>query len=191
MKAILHNLARLGSISYLSYYFAEFIAEQSGEDIDSIVALSAALVSEANQQGNVCILLGDYHEQPLFLCEHLNSDDLPRVENIGQWRDTLLNSRCVGRPGELVPLIVEDSRLYLYRYWFFETQVAEHIRQRLLLPVEFDSDLLGQQINQLYDELNDQKRAVAIATSQRFVVVSGGPGTGKNRQPSSIFLRYF
>jgi len=179
MKAILHNLARLGSISFLSYYFAEFIAEQSREEIDSIIALSAALVSEANQQGNVCVFLDDYHKQPLFQCEHLNSNELPRVESIDQWRNTLLNSCCVGLPGELAPLIVEDNRLYLHRYWFYETQVAEFIRQRLLSPVIFDSNTLGQQIDQLYKELNDQKRALAIAASNRFVVVSGGPGTGK------------
>ena len=179
MKLILQSLARLGSISYLSYYFAEFIAEQAGEDIDSLVALSAALVSEANQQGNVCVLLDDYSKQPLFQCESLNSGDLPRVESIKHWRDTLLNCNCFGQPGDLTPLIFEDGRLYLYRYWFYETQVAEHIQQRLHSPVEFDSHQLNQQIDQLYSELNDQKRAVAIATSQRFVVISGGPGTGK------------
>ncbi len=179
MKAILHNLARLGSISYLSYYFAEFIAKQSAEEIDSIVALSAALVSEANQKGNVCVIFDDYHEQPLFQCEHLKSGELPQVENVAQWRDTLLNSCCVGLPGELAPLIVEGNRLYLHRYWFYETQVAENIRQRLLSPVIFNGKALGQQINRLYTELNDQKRAVAIAASNRFVVVSGGPGTGK------------
>ncbi|MCP3687720.1 MAG: hypothetical protein GY784_04835, partial [Gammaproteobacteria bacterium] len=71
MKSVLKALVASGDISYLSYSFATFIAEQADEDIDSLLSLSAALVSEANQQGDVCVMLAHYFEQPLFVSEHL------------------------------------------------------------------------------------------------------------------------
>ena len=47
MTVSLYNLARHGEISWLSYYFAEFIASQDNSAIDELPGLSAALVSEA------------------------------------------------------------------------------------------------------------------------------------------------
>ena len=50
MSLALKQLAQAGDISYLSYYFAEFIAQQSNCEMDDLVVISAALVSEKNHQ---------------------------------------------------------------------------------------------------------------------------------------------
>ena len=66
MKSLLKVLTDNGEISPLSYFFACFIAEHSAVDVDSLLAYSAALVSQNNQNGDVCVELDDYVGQPLF-----------------------------------------------------------------------------------------------------------------------------
>ena len=68
MSTVLHQLARDGDISWLSYYFAEFISSHDGSEIDELTGLSAALVSEANLAGDVCVELDQFAGRPLFQC---------------------------------------------------------------------------------------------------------------------------
>jgi exodeoxyribonuclease V alpha subunit len=185
MKPILEQLAQIGDISYLSYYFAEFIAQQANCEMDDLLALSAALVSEKNQQGDVCVVLDQYESQPLFATNSPLIESLPTGVPTESWQKLLLDSPCVGSPGDLAPLILEDGRLYLSRFWFYETQVANAILARLKNPVSIDDGHFVQDLNKLFPDVNnvnestDQMAAVAIAARHRFSVISGGPGTGK------------
>jgi exodeoxyribonuclease V alpha subunit len=189
MKPVLKQLVQAGDISRLSYYFAEFIVQQSAQqsncDMDDLVALSAALVSEKNQQGDVCIVLDQYVNQPLFSASVPIISPIPRGISVAAWQQQLSESTCVGRPGDLAPLILEDNRLYLSRFWFYETQVAHSILGRLNNPVPIDRQRFLPCLKRLFpgvDKTSDsagQMIAVAMAASHRFSVISGGPGTGK------------
>ncbi len=181
MSQLLETLARRGEISSLSRYFGEFIADQSDQSMDSLLACTAALVSESSQQGNVCIDLNHYQSMPLFASQWVEIDALPVAPSLGHWRSELLLSPAVGLPGEVSPLILEHDRLYLYRYWHYESQLAESISGRLETvdlphPQKFKSMLRS-----LYpdDSYQQQKLAVAVALRRRFALISGGPGTGK------------
>lgn len=194
MKAMLKQLAQTGDISYLSYYFAEFIAQQCGCEMDDMVALSAALVSEKNQQGDVCIILDQYVDRPLFCNSSGAIQPLPIGISVLSWQALLIASPCVGNPGDLAPLILESNRLYLNRFWFYETQVAESILARLNIPVLIDKERFLSCLRQLFpgiDKTSDsagQMIAVAIAASHRFSVISGGPGTGKTTTVVKLLL---
>jgi exodeoxyribonuclease V alpha subunit len=189
MKPVLKQLVQAGDISRLSYYFAEFIVQQSAQrsncDMDDLVALSAALVSEKNQQGDVCIVLDQYVNQPLFSTSVPVIGTMPKGISVAAWQQQLSESTCVGRPGDLAPLILEDNRLYLSRFWFYETQVARSILGRLNNPVPIDHQRFLPCLKRLFpgvDKTSDsagQMIAVAMAASRRFSVISGGPGTGK------------
>ncbi|MCP4486698.1 MAG: exodeoxyribonuclease V subunit alpha [Gammaproteobacteria bacterium] len=176
MKSLLKTLLAFGDISYLSYCFAAFIAEQADEDIDSLLALSVALVSEANQQGDVCVMLDSYFEQPLFHSECLARTDMPLGINLDQWRDALLCYDCVGTADDTCPLIIEQNRLYLYRYWFYEDRVAHYILNRLH---SIDYPDVVSQLNISRHITDQQQAAVELALRRQFTVISGGPGTGK------------
>ena len=186
MKAVLAQLAQAGDISYLSYYFAEFIAGQAGCDMDDLLALTAAMVSENNQRGDVCVALDAYCDQPLFNTSELHIHPLTAAVSLSAWRQHLLGSNCVGRPGDLAPLILDGNRLYLHRFWFYETQVADSILHRLDNPVDIDKPLFKSTLQKLFardpagvERPAHQLMAVALAASHRFAVISGGPGTGK------------
>ena len=185
MKSLLKVLADNGDINPLSYFFAEFIAGQSAAGADSLLAYSAALVSENNANGDVCVELAQYLDRPLFISDRITTDDMPCGIELGQWRHSLLESACVGSAGEDAPLILDQDRLYLNRYWRYESSVADLISSRLQALVDIEPEELSQQLIQLFparapqQALDTQELAVALAASRRFVVISGGPGTGK------------
>jgi exodeoxyribonuclease V alpha subunit len=186
---LLQQLARDGDISWLSYYFAEFISTRDGSQIDELVGLSAALVSEANLAGNVCVDLAWFSGRPLFQSSHADGAQLPLGGNTAEWCAALLTSVCVGTGGQHSPLIVDDSRLYLNRYWHYENFVSEKILSLLRRESFADSAQINStaQITTTAEALftqqrdidKDQMEAVAAAAGKPFSVISGGPGSGK------------
>lgn len=185
MKSLLKTLADNADISPLSYFFACFIAEHAATEPDSLLAYSAALVSQNNANGDVCVELDQYPGRPLFSSDRIAADDMPHGIELQQWRQSLLESACVGGAGDEAPLILEDNRLYLNRYWRYESSLAELINARLQPISDIDPNKLSQQLSLLFPHrhqqqtLNQQALAAALAASRRFVVISGGPGTGK------------
>ena len=182
MNATLHKLATSGVITWLSYYFAEFIIDQSGDDIDGLLAYSAALVSESNQSGHVCIDLSQFSGLPLFDSDQPDTGDIPQGIEPGEWVTRLLQSPCVETAGGSAPLLVEDLRLYLNRFWFYEEQVARKINLRLDIDIDIDEAALAAQLQTLFTDGaadSDQKIATALAACKALSVISGGPGTGK------------
>jgi exodeoxyribonuclease V alpha subunit len=185
MNSLLKTLAGNGDIDPLSYFFSCFIAEQSAAETDSLLAYSAALVSQNNTNGDVCVELDQYANRPFFSSDRIAPQDMPCGIGTGPWRQSLLESACVGSAGDETPLILDDNRLYLNRYWRYESSVAESITSRLQSLPDIDPNKLSQQLARLFpapereQALNEQALAVALAAIRRFVVVSGGPGTGK------------
>jgi len=183
MSSLLHNLAGNHDISWLSYYFAEFVARQSQSGIDDLLSLSAALVSEANQRGDVCIELGRFNQRPLFNSNYIDAAEIPCGIDSASWCAQLRTSQCVGSPNESAPLTLDGERLYLNRYWNYEEQVATRIRAMLEIREDLDNKRISQQVEQIFAGSGsvdqDQKHSVATAARNHFCVVSGGPGSGK------------
>ena len=181
MSDSLNTLAKQGVITSLSLHFARFVADTCDQPFDSLLALSAALLSERNQEGDVCIDLNQYLNRPIFQCELIPDQALMVNLSIEDWQDYLLQFNCVAEAGQVAPLILDNHRLYLHRFWLYETEVAEAILDRLSdIDEGCDTNRLGNQLDQLYGrEVNEQKTAVALSVIRRFAVISGGPGTGK------------
>ncbi len=81
-----------------------------------------------------------------------------------------------------LPLIIENHRLYLYRYWFYENRLANQIKE--MLPPVFAKTELPLLLNKYFittctKEIDWQKEAAKKAISQSFSIITGGPGTGK------------
>lgn len=185
----LRGLLDAGVLSPLSCHFAMFIGRYAQQDNASLLTLTAALLSQSNQQGDVCLDLSLYAEKPLFEVEGMEVDSIlaPSLEN---WQQYLREAgTCVGEPGSLAPLILSGERLYLQRLWQDEQTVLRGINERLAALTDLDQERLREGLARLYpapvsgDDLTDgpdwQKLAAAMAVSRRFAVISGGPGTGK------------
>jgi exodeoxyribonuclease V alpha subunit len=178
----LQHLLAQRLIAPLDLHFARFMlesAEQGGE----CLGLAAALVSAARSDGHVCLDLAALADTPLMTGiagEWVSS-------SLTEWRDCLLQSGVVGRPGSWQPMILDEGdRLYLHRYWDYEQRVGQSLLSRSSHLTEgVDERLLEEGLARLFNapdasgQVDWQKVAGATAALQRFCVISGGPGTGK------------
>jgi len=172
------NMNEKGQVAAtLGFFFARFIAEQAGQKIDDTMPRTAAWLSDIQAKGDVCLNL-DQHAARSWPDQHGNT---PALDN---WRDTLLDTICVGLPGEMTPMILDGNRLYLNRFWRYEDEVAHSITTRLQAPQPVNNVLLQKGLRRLFGEQNSdaidwQMLAAALSLTRQFSVISGGPGTGK------------
>lgn len=169
------KLLREAGFSELACQFAAYIGRQQSLE-DPLITLTAGLLSETISEGHVCLNLHEFNSS--FAEIH---SVLPKTSS---WWDSLNNSEVVGEPGEFKPLILTpEGRLYLYRYWQAEQQVAKAIKQRLVQSdVVPKTEKLMSFMAKWQNTLPDtdwQKVAVLSALRQQLCVISGGPGTGK------------
>jgi len=94
----------------------------------------------------------------------------------------LRRSPLAGRAGDYTPLVLDEGgRLYLARHWQDETQLVAALTRLARDPQPF-----GGEVEAVLDALfgpadagDWQRLAARLATERRFMVISGGPGTGK------------
>lgn len=186
----LTHLVEQGSLSYLDLHFAGYMEKLAGCN-QAETLLAAALASASSRQGHICLDLSLIAGRPLL--EEQGGSGLLQSPPAAEWREKLLATSVVGRPGEYRPLILDDrSRLYLYRYWNYQQKLAQLIRERVAAPHEaIDFNHLGQALGRLFPSDGDavidwQKIAALSAVRARFTVISGGPGTGKTTTVARI-----
>lgn len=159
------------------------------------VLLAAVLCSEQLSRGHVCLDLSSARQIAFPMPD---ADD--RIRHYDNWPDEsvwiayLRNSPLVtviGRESDgdslTTPLVldVEQRRLYLARYWYFEQRLASNIVSRLQKPtVSLNEARLQTEIAELFPNREDagsrdQCLAVARSVDRWFSVITGGPGTGK------------
>ena len=151
------------NVSRLDYAFAGFLAALSPLDSSKKDLLKKQLINLSQQlnQGHICVLI-DEAEQEL-----------------------LLSSGLAGAgsslPGEVLPLIIEDKRLYFHRYWHYEDSLAKRIKalSESHSPNPNLDPLLGNYFKEADSAIDSQKEAVKKAVEQGLCIITGGPGTGK------------
>lgn len=97
-------------------------------------------------------------------------------ENIGQYEQADNTNT--------LPLVLEDSRVYFQRYWYYEQALAAHLLQRRQIPHHRpDTQWLETQLAELFPHamqaVDWQCHAVRQTLHQGISIISGGPGTGK------------
>ena len=161
-------------------HFADFLAGKPDGDF-SPRWLAAALVSRAVREAHICLYLEDPAETEMWV--EGKAVWLPDRIN---WRNRLREWEAVGRPGDFRPLILdEDDRLYLYRYWKYERDLADFLLSSTGSPARnMDGGKLEEGLLRLFpkrfpEEPDRQREAAEASVRNRFCVISGGPGTGK------------
>lgn len=174
--------------SSIDQHFAHFIAGIADRAKNSSF-LAAALVNNALLNGHSFIDLKDHANKPLPFFQSLSP--VKKYPPLETWLSDLKNSGITGEPGTYFPLILCGTRLYLYRYWRYEQQLAESILKIINLPSpEVDKNILKNNLEKLFPDtgLSDtwQQTAAAAAVFNRFTVISGGPGTGKTTTVTKV-----
>jgi exodeoxyribonuclease V alpha subunit len=151
-------------------HFARFI---NGFGEGNLSAIAAAMLSRNMRHGHICLDLGTgppQFEEPLLAFTW---------PDLKTWRKAFAKSRAVGGPDEGRPLVLDTAgRFYLRRYWEYEKILAQGILTRCDGQTQADPGT---------GDLQDL--AIETALARRFVVISGGPGTGKTTTVLRILER--
>jgi exodeoxyribonuclease V alpha subunit len=179
----INDIIASGFFGEIDIHFAKFILKLSG-NTDPEVFVAAALVSRATGMGDICLDLSVVCEAGMI--ENRDSHLSFPCPSLASWSSKLESSPAVGRPGDRKPLVLDpQNRLYLYRYWEYEQNLAKVVKSRSTAAVDdLDPGQLKAALNRLFpqedqDAIDWQKVAAFSAAFNRFCVIAGGPGTGK------------
>jgi len=171
------ELMKTGAISGLDFHFGRFMERLAGKACSELAWISA-LVSATTREGHICL---DLASLPLTT---------PKYDPL---LDKLRKTGVVGMPGEYKPLVADErGRVYLYRYWEYEQILANWIdgmaRDKPRVP---KMGSLANRLARLFPEkekeaIDWQKIAACLTMMKKFVVISGGPGTGKTATAAKI-----
>ncbi|MEI6640218.1 MAG: exodeoxyribonuclease V subunit alpha, partial [Chlorobium sp.] len=160
-------------------YFADFICRQSAGRVSDMFRCLFSFASNTVGQGNLCLNLVDIAGERV----RVNGRELllPRLDLL---LEQLRKSPVVSLNGQHHrPLVLDGSnRLYLYRYWRYEHDLAMTILHKAgAVAGNIDEATLQSSFVRLFPESTDdlQKKAAKMALQRQFCVISGGPGTGK------------
>jgi exodeoxyribonuclease V alpha subunit len=170
----------LANIS-LDCHFARFIAGLAANDGEEVY-LAALLTSLVTREGDICLRLEEWAGRQFQLID----GRILQALDLEGWLDKLRDSPVVGIATGSAPLVLEDDRLYLSRYWEYEESVAAFLRQRgMALDCPVDRQILAEGLAGLFPKGKDEagpdwQRLAGLAVLLRpLVVITGGPGTGK------------
>ena len=155
---------------------------RGARDESGLLRTVVSLLSQAVGQGSVCL---DLEEVAGAIVRVQGGEEPLRLPLFEHLLTMLRSLPTLGKPGDHRPLILDAAgRLYLYRYFRYETLLAQGIRDRAVTEIGSDEDAaLAVSLDRYFgpDETGgDHQRLAALrAIRQRFSVISGGPGTGK------------
>lgn len=195
MTLVPGELQKRGVLTALDVNFATTVGRLFAEARPE-VQLAAALASRAVANGNVCLDLAAFGDDPVVRDLDGAAVGTLRWPEAGPWLAAIGNSPMVVPAADPLPtrapLVLEaDGRLYLERYWQCERRVAAAIRDRAEHSEEVDAAWLAAALDRLglearRDGPNRQRLAAALAMHRRLCIVSGGPGTGKTYTVAKI-----
>lgn len=160
------------------HYFARFIASVCTHDTELVYQCSLLLCT-ALRQGHTCLNLSNVN----LINSLAAAVSLPPLLHTPEELKTrLLTQAAVGSPGAYRPLIFDGSRLYLYRYWRYEHDLATSLVCRARLSTNATSPPVAN------EKIDLQEMAIFGATSRQLTILTGGPGTGKTRTIAQMLI---
>ncbi|MCW8930311.1 MAG: exodeoxyribonuclease V subunit alpha [Gammaproteobacteria bacterium] len=191
--------SRLRDIKSIDYFLARQICKSLNKEQDHLFFHSIMATSEALRNGHTCLKLDEEAQSDIETVFWQNLDENQEGYHfpiLDEWHEYLSNLSL--SPEDKQPLVYENNRLYLRRYWQFENELGAAIHTLLnkstfqfeARDIEQKMEQARQVIERLFphevkidsgitDELDWQKIAVANALLRQFTIIAGGPGTGK------------
>ena len=194
------------TVDELDLRVAERLCRLAGADDPAMVTL-AALAASAPRGGHVCIDLDQVDTEvmleraaPTGAWERPDPEPLAPLGDVSDLLARATASRLARRgddPDAVAPLVVDDTRVYLDRYWAYEDRLLRRIEERsadVTAPADLDvvRDVLHQAAPALDGggAVDRQQLAVANGLLRRLSVLSGGPGTGKTHTVVSLLVAH-
>ena len=160
----------------------------------------AYLVSKKISEGHICVALPDIDEEV----------DIPAFYgkvDVRNYRSILKDEPLVAiGEGSRQPFVLLNDKLYMQRYFYYETVILNRIQQLIFTEKELQEQRrrVLQQHTSLLQELfpaikesgNNEKTdwqmaAAIVAVLNNFTIITGGPGTGKTTTVAKILALLF
>ena len=145
------------TLSRLDYAFSRFLTQKSILDTKKAKQFKSiiAQLSYALSQGHSCL-------------------------EIGKTDQSLVMESGVADDAGKLPVVLENNKLYLQRYWSYECQLANKVAALIDAELSIASvDKIIAQYFPVCDGIDWQKEAAIRAVNDPFTIITGGPGTGK------------
>jgi len=187
----------LANIEAIDYFFAKemlsalTVTTDLSEDQTQIVMHTFIVLSVSLRAGHSCLPLSEIagiHWAAAFnvLGEPSHAGYLfPSIDILTSLLTTLNITANAQQP-----LVFDNNRLFMRRYYQFEWELSQGIKERLSQKSLDSVDDISTIVDQLFPKINQhqnteketidwQQLAVANAINKNFAVIAGGPGTGK------------
>lgn len=187
-----HCQKQLDGIQSIDYFLAGELCNALKVEHDELLFHSIMAVSQALRSGHTCLKLDEESAHDGETLYWHNSDEGKEgyaLPDFSDWHRYLSGLNIA--PADNQPLVYEQKRLYLRRYWQFEDELSKAIRSLINHSINqqrsFTPAQARQPIEQLFPpsasdkntQIDWQKVAVANALIHQFTMIAGGPGTGK------------
>lgn len=160
-------------ISIQEMEFARFLHEfDAGDHIHVLIGASCF---SAHLNGHICIDIDEAINHPVY-GSILKSVDKDTIYN------SVAGSKLVGDGSTLTPLVMDENRVYLHKFWKFEQELADwlNLKSQKTNTISNETEKFVQSLFDHSEAGTDwQKIAVLISIVKDLVIISGGPGTGK------------
>lgn len=168
-----------------------FLKQEHGE-MTAEEKLAIVLTVQFRMAGHVCLPVNKTVRELGNLLE-LDSQLMGMLPNRAL---ELTNSSIIGEPNQKTPFVLDRDKLYQRRYFKMERSLKEWIDQKSDLQSSMLTDEKVQILNELFedepkdetDEPNWQKSAVLLSAIKPFMIISGGPGTGKTTTVARLLV---
>jgi len=187
--------------SEIDLQFAEFITKMAQEE-NYLLFLTSAMTSWALRNDHICMDLKRFasSEFPIYTGgaelasdadDELQTFKLPGFD---EWKGGISGfAQIISRDRETPLILDEYDRVYLHKYWNFEMKLAgiivNHHKTDISVADNFTYSSLcscSSYFKEPDNELNLQKLAIFTSLINNFVLITGGPGTGKTTIVSVI-----
>lgn len=188
---ILESLKQLhenGIISLVEVEYVRYLTQLNPEESEEVLWAAAACL-HAQRNGHICLDFEAIRNEHLF--NDKRSDFIFTESLTNNWVEKLKNSELVSSGNELKPLVLEDHRLYLHKFWKYEEELAGWLKNKSQNSKKI-SELVKQSIHSIKPanedlfEINWQHVAMYLSFLKDLLIISGGPGTGKTYTVLSI-----
>lgn len=201
LSRVFQQWQQAGWINALDVALPDFLQQHSPQPLPELFRLLTVMLSQQLAQGHVCLDLQRCLQQPdrmLAMPEYYRDEGQILPSQLLQGvtlADCLaaLQQALMLNDGEgHTPLVLQGQRLYLRRYWQYETFICQRIRRLMEQQKPLDEAGLKQALTPFFggdDSTADwQKIACALAMKSHFTVITGGPGTGKTTTVVKLLL---
>lgn len=152
------------------------------------------LAGDAALNGDLCLHLTEekIRESGRRLASRIGEAQLPEIRSLtALGRDGAFAGRFAGLvsdgSGGITPFVLSENRLYAHKYFTLKQTLARHLRLWIAAPAE----PIGGIVRSKVDFNPEQLRAIDEACRRRFMILTGGPGTGKTTVIQGILSAFF